>query len=50
VPVDASPPVDARTPVPSATPPDAAPVVRKVTRPRPAPRGGSDDDLSNSRL
>jgi hypothetical protein len=47
--VDASPAVDARSPGPAAVRPDAAPAVRKVTRPRPAPRG-SDDDLSNSRL
>jgi serine/threonine-protein kinase len=48
--VDASPPADARKPAPAAVAPDAAPAVRKVTRPRPAPRNGSDDDLSNSRL
>jgi hypothetical protein len=37
-------------PAPAAVAPDAAPPVRKVTRPRPMPRNGSDDDLSNSRL
>ncbi len=47
--VDALPAPDARRPGPAAVIPDAAPPVRKVTRPRPAPRG-SDDDLSNSRL
>jgi hypothetical protein len=48
--VDASPAVDARSPAPAAVHPEAPPPVRKVTRPRSAPRGGSDDDLSNSRL
>jgi eukaryotic-like serine/threonine-protein kinase len=55
LPADAAPPIDAAGPVDAAPAdaavrPDAALPVRKVTRPRPAPRAGPDDDLSNSRL
>jgi serine/threonine-protein kinase len=46
---DASQAVDAAVPV-DATAPPPTPPVRRVTRPRPRPKAGSEDDLGGSRL
>jgi serine/threonine-protein kinase len=40
----------ATLPVDAAAAPAAAPAVRKVTRPRPTPKAGSDNDVGESRL
>jgi len=46
----ATPPADAASPAAAAAPPPVPPPVRKVTRPKPRPQAGSDDDVGGSRL
>ena len=46
----APPPADAAAPAAAAAPSPVPPPVRKVTRPKPRPQAGSDDDVGGSRL